>query len=252
MSDLCDKTAVELRRLIGRKDVSPVELLDSCIARIEATDSALNAVVTRSFDRAREEALNAEKAVLNGEELGLLHGLPVGIKDLEATDGIRTTLGSQLYADHVPNKDQGSVANIRAEGGIIIGKTNTPEFGAGANTRNLVFGATGNPFAPEKTCGGSSGGSAVALATGMMPLATGSDYGGSLAHTSRLLRCRWHSAITRCCCRRRPACWPVCHFLFLDQWAALLMTPIYCSKRKWVLIRMTLFQPRLIWIYLRP
>ena len=180
MSDLCDKTAVELRRLIGRKDVSPVELLDSCIARIEATDSALNAVVTRSFDRAREEAINAEKAVLNGEELGLLHGLPVGIKDLEATDGIRTTLGSQLYADHVPNKDQGSVANIRAEGGIIIGKTNTPEFGAGANTRNLVFGATGNPFDTGKTCGGSSGGSAVALATGMMPLATGSDYGGSL------------------------------------------------------------------------
>ena len=180
MSDLCDKTAVELRRLIGRKDVSPVELLHSCIARIEATDSALNAVVTRSFDRAREEAINAEKAVLNGEELGLLHGLPVGIKDLEATDGIRTTLGSQLYADHVPNKDQGSVANIRAEGGIIIGKTNTPEFGAGANTRNLVFGATGNPFDTEKTCGGSSGGSAVALATGMMPLATGSDYGGSL------------------------------------------------------------------------
>ena len=135
---------------------------------------------TRSFDRAREEAINAEKAVLNGEELGLLHGLPVGIKDLEATDGIRTTLGSQLYADHVPNKDQGSVANIRAEGGIIIGKTNTPEFGAGANTRNLVFGATGNPFDTEKTCGGSSGGSAVALATGMMPLATGSDYGGSL------------------------------------------------------------------------
>ena len=180
MSDLCDKTAIELRRLIGRKDVSPVELLDSCIARIEATDSALNAVVTRSFDRARDEALHAEKAVLNGEELGLLHGLPVGIKDLEATDGIRTTLGSQLYSDHIPNKDQGSVANIRAEGGIVIGKTNTPEFGAGANTRNLVFGATGNPFAPEKTCGGSSGGSAVALATGMMPLATGSDYGGSL------------------------------------------------------------------------
>jgi Asp-tRNA(Asn)/Glu-tRNA(Gln) amidotransferase A subunit family amidase len=140
----------------------------------------LNAVVTRSFDRAREEAINAEKAVLHGKELGLLHGLPVGIKDLEATDGIRTTLGSQLYADHVPNKDQGSVANIRAEGGIIIGKTNTPEFGAGANTRNLVFGATGNPFDTEKTCGGSSGGSAVALATGMMPLATGSDYGGSL------------------------------------------------------------------------
>ena len=85
MSDLCDKTAVELRRMIGRKDISPIELLDSCIARIEATDSALNAIVTRSFDRARDEAIDAEKAVLDGDDLGLLHGLPVGIKDLEAT-----------------------------------------------------------------------------------------------------------------------------------------------------------------------
>ncbi len=180
MSDLCDKTATELRSLIGRKDISPVELVESCIERIETTDKALNAVVTPTFDYARDEAARAEKAVLDGDDLGLLHGLPIGIKDLEATSGILTTLGSQLYANHVPEKDQGSVANIRAEGGIVIGKTNTPEFGAGANTRNLVFGATGNPFAPEKTCGGSSGGSAVALATGMMPLASGSDYGGSL------------------------------------------------------------------------
>ena len=180
MSDLCDKTATELRSLIGRKDISPVELVESCIERIETTDKALNAVVTPTFDHARNEAARAEKAVLDGDDLGLLHGLPIGIKDLEATSGILTTLGSQLYANHVPEKDQGSVANIRAEGGIVIGKTNTPEFGAGANTRNLVFGATGNPFAPEKTCGGSSGGSAVALATGMMPLASGSDYGGSL------------------------------------------------------------------------
>ena len=180
MSDLCDKTATELRSLIGRKDISPVELVESCIERIETTDKALNAVVTPTFDYARNEAARAEKAVLDGDDLGLLHGLPIGIKDLEATSGILTTLGSQLYANHVPEKDQGSVANIRAEGGIVIGKTNTPEFGAGANTRNLVFGATGNPFAPEKTCGGSSGGSAVALATGMMPLASGSDYGGSL------------------------------------------------------------------------
>ena len=180
MSDLCDKTATELRSLIGRKDISPVELVESCIERIEATDKALNAVVTPTFNQARDEAARAEKAVLDGDDLGLLHGLPIGIKDLEATSGILTTLGSKLYANHIPEKDQGSVANIRAEGGIVIGKTNTPEFGAGANTRNLVFGATGNPFAPEKTCGGSSGGSAVALATGMMPLASGSDYGGSL------------------------------------------------------------------------
>ena len=180
MPDLCDLTASELRRMIGRKDISPVELVDSCIDRIESVDGALNAMVTKSYDRARSEALNAEKAVLDGGELGLLHGIPIGIKDLEATAGIRTTSGSKLYAEHVPAKDQGVVANIREAGGIILGKTNTPEFGAGANTRNLVFGATGNPFDPARTCGGSSGGSAVALATGMVPLASGSDYGGSL------------------------------------------------------------------------
>ena len=180
MSDLCDLTASELRQMIGRKDISPVEIVESCIDRIEAVDGQLNAMVTKSYDRARAEAREAEKAVLDGEELGLLHGLPVGIKDLEATAGIRTTSGSKLYADHVPAQDQGVVANVRGAGGIILGKTNTPEFGAGANTRNLVFGATGNPFDPARTCGGSSGGSAVALATGMVPLASGSDYGGSL------------------------------------------------------------------------
>ncbi len=180
MPDLCDLTASELRRMIGRKDISPVELVESCIDRIDRVDGQLNAMVTKSYDRARAEARDAEKAVLDGDELGLLHGLPVGIKDLEATAGIRTTSGSNLYATHVPAKDQGAVANIRDAGGIILGKTNTPEFGAGANTRNLVFGATGNPFDPVLTCGGSSGGSAVALATGMVPLASGSDYGGSL------------------------------------------------------------------------
>ncbi len=180
MTDLCEMNASELRQRIGRKEISPVELVDSCIERILAVDGKLNAMVTHAFDRARSEAKAAEKAVLAGETLGLLHGLPVGIKDLEATAGIRTTLGSRLYSEHVPDSDQGSIANIRHEGGIIIGKTNTPEFGAGANTRNLIFGATANPFAPEMTCGGSSGGSAVALATNMVPLASGSDYGGSL------------------------------------------------------------------------
>ena len=180
MTSLCDLKAVKLRAMIGCKDISPTELVDSCIDRIESIDGSLNAIVTRSFERARKEAKHAEKAALDGDHLGLLHGLPVGIKDLEATKDIRTTMGSRIYSDNVPESDQGSVANIRAEGGIILGKTNTPEFGAGANTRNLVFGATGNPFSPEKTCGGSSGGSAVAVATGMMPLASGSDYGGSL------------------------------------------------------------------------
>ena len=180
MSSLCEMTATDLRHMIGRKDISPVELVEASIDRIEMVDSSLNAVVTKNYEAARKAAKTAEKSVLDGEMLGMLHGLPIGIKDLEATANLRTTLGSKLYADHVPTTDLGSVANIRNAGGIILGKTNTPEFGAGANTRNLVFGATGNPFNPEKTCGGSSGGSAVALATGMVPLASGSDYGGSL------------------------------------------------------------------------
>lgn len=180
MTELCDLTAVELRRRIGAKEISPVELLESCIKRIEAVDGSLNAMVTTCFERARDEAKDAESAVLDGEPLGMLHGLPIGIKDLESTAEVRTTFGSKLYADNVPKADQISVANVRTEGAIVVGKTNTPEFGAGANTRNLVFGATGNPFDPVKTCAGSSGGSAVALATGMVPIASGSDYGGSL------------------------------------------------------------------------
>ena len=180
MSSLCEMTATNLRHMIGRKDISPVELVEASINRIEMVDSSLNAVVTKNYEAARKAAKTAEKSVLDGEMLGMLHGLPIGIKDLEATANLRTTLGSKLYADHVPTTDLGCVANVRNAGGIILGKTNTPEFGAGANTRNLVFGATGNPFNTEKTCGGSSGGSAVALATGMVPLASGSDYGGSL------------------------------------------------------------------------
>jgi Asp-tRNA(Asn)/Glu-tRNA(Gln) amidotransferase A subunit family amidase len=180
MTDACDLTATDARRLIGVKELSPVELLESCIARIEAVDPAVNAMVTTCFDRARAEAKAAERAVRSGDDLGVLHGLPVGIKDLSATEGVRTTYGSLLYEDHVPDADERSVAAIRAQGGIVVGKTNTPEFGAGANTTNRVFGATGNPFDPALTCGGSSGGSAVVVATGSVPLASGSDFGGSL------------------------------------------------------------------------
>lgn len=179
-TELCDLTATEARRLIGTKEISPVELVESCIQRVEAVDGAVNCMVTRAYDRAREEAKVAEEMVMDCDDLGLLHGLPVGIKDLEATEGVRTTWGSLINKDTVPDADQGSVAAVRAEGAIILGKTNTPEFGAGANTKNRVFGATGNPFNPELTCAGSSGGSAVALATGMVPIASGSDYGGSL------------------------------------------------------------------------
>ena len=180
MSNPCDLSAVEARRLIGAKKLSPVELLDSCLERIGAVNPALNAIVAMDETGAKAAAKAAEAAVMRGDELGLLHGLPLGIKDLQATGGLRTTWGSLIYKDHVPERDEATVANLREQGAVILAKTNTPEFGAGANTKNKVYGATGNPFDPEKTCAGSSGGSAVALATNMLPLATGSDYGGSL------------------------------------------------------------------------
>lgn len=180
MTDPCDLTAVDARQMIGDKRLSPVELLESCIARIEAVNPIVNAMVTKAYDRAREEAKAAEDAVMQGEELPPLHGLPVGIKDLDETEGIRTTYGSMLYKDYVPEEDEQVVAAARHAGGIIIGKTNTPEFGAGGNTNNALFGPTRNPFNTDLTCGGSSGGSGVALATGMAPLCQGSDTGGSL------------------------------------------------------------------------
>lgn len=172
--------AVELRRLIGAKEVSPVEVLESCLERTKALNPALNAVTATSFGRARKEAAAAEKAVLDGEDIGPLHGLPFGVKDLQATADVLTTFGSPIHRNNVPASDSVQVARVRQAGGIMIGKTNTPEFGAGANTRNPVWGATGNPFDPMRTCGGSSGGSAAALAVDMMPICTGSDTGGSL------------------------------------------------------------------------
>lgn len=173
-------SAVEQRRLIGERQLSPVELLDACIARIEAVNPHVNAVTATCFERAREEARAAERAVQAGHPLGLLHGLPMGVKDLEATEGLLTTLGSPMYRGHVPDADNTLVARLRAAGAIVVGKTNVPELGAGANTRNAVWGATGNPFAPRLNAGGSSGGSAAALACDMLPVCTGSDTGGSL------------------------------------------------------------------------
>ncbi len=180
MDELPDRSARELRSLIGRKAISPVEIFDTCRSRIERVDPAVNAMVARDFERGRAAAEEAEAAVMRGEPLGLLHGLPVAIKDLTPTAGLRTAFGSLLYKDNVPMADDLTVARIRAAGAVVIGKTNTPEFGAGANTVNRVYGATVNPFDPTLSCAGSSGGSAVALATGMAPLATGSDMGGSL------------------------------------------------------------------------
>lgn len=180
MTELCDLSAVELRRLIGRKAISPVELLESCLRRIEAANPALNAITATCIERAKSEAKAAEKAALAGDELGPLHGLPIGIKDLNETAGLKTTWGSPIYKDYVPEKDERMVAAVRRAGAIVVGKTNVPEFGAGANTNNPVWGPTGNPFDPARICGGSSGGSAVALATSMLPTCTGSDTGGSL------------------------------------------------------------------------
>ena len=173
-------SAVELRRRIGTKAISPVELLEAAIARIEAINPSINAIAATDFERARKSAIGAEAAARKGERLGPLHGLPTGIKDLHETEGLLTTYGSPLYRSFVPDRDAAMVALVRKAGAIIVAKTNVPEFGAGANTRNAVWGATGNPFDPRLNAGGSSGGSAVALACNMLPVCTGSDTGGSL------------------------------------------------------------------------
>ena len=172
-SELCFKSAVALRRLIDTREASALEVLDAHIERIEKYDGILNAVVTRCFDRAREEAREFAGS-------GPLAGLPIAHKDLTATAGLRTTFGSPLFADNIPDEDSLLVSRIKAAGAITIGKTNTPEFGAGSQTFNRVFGATRNPYDLSRTCGGSSGGAAVALAARFLPIADGSDTGGSL------------------------------------------------------------------------
>jgi Asp-tRNA(Asn)/Glu-tRNA(Gln) amidotransferase A subunit family amidase len=180
MTEPCDLSAVQARQMIGTRKLSPVELLESCIRRVGEVNHAVNAMVAMDEERARTAAKAAEAAVMRGDPLGALHGLPLGIKDLDSTEGLVTTFGSPLFRDNVPQRDDNHIADLRDAGGIVLGKTNTPEFGAGANTRNAVYGATGNPFDPTKSAAGSSGGSGVVLATGMVPLATGSDTGGSL------------------------------------------------------------------------
>jgi len=173
-------SAVELRRLIGRRELSPRELMDACIAQIEALNPAVNAIAATDFERARDSARAAEAQVMRGEPLGLLHGLPLGVKDLLDTAGLLTTHGNVRFRGHVPARDNALVARLRTAGAIVTAKTNVPDMGAGANTRNAVWGATGNPFDPRLNAGGSSGGSAAALAAEMLPLCTGSDTGGSL------------------------------------------------------------------------
>ena len=177
--ELADLSASELTRLVARREVSPVEVVEACLARVESFNPALNAVVTLN-ESALDDARELEKAMARGEEPGLLCGLPVGIKDITPVRGLRTTYGSPLYADHIPREDALVVERLRAAGAIILGKTNTPEFAAGGNTFNEVFGLTRNPWNPERSAGGSTGGGAAALASGMIALAEGTDLGGSL------------------------------------------------------------------------
>ncbi|MBV8392418.1 MAG: amidase, partial [Alphaproteobacteria bacterium] len=157
--ELVSLSSVEMRRRIGTKEISPVELLEACLAQIKRINPAVNAVTAMCVDRARKEAKAAEAAVRRGEDLPLLHGLPTGIKDLEETKDLLTSYGSPLYRDFVPAYDNVMVGRVRAAGAVVVGKTNVPEFGAGSNSRNPVWGATGNPFNPMVNPGGSSGGS---------------------------------------------------------------------------------------------
>ena len=180
-TDLCWTTASDLVSLIRRRKVSPLEVMQAVLARIDKVNPPLNAYCTVAAEQALTAAKKATAAVgKKSATLGPLHGVPVSIKDLAPTKGLRTTWGSKIYEHHVPEEDALVVERLKAAGAIVVGKTNTPEFGAGANTFNAVFGPTRNPWNPALTCGGSTGGGGVALATGMAPLAQGSDLGGSL------------------------------------------------------------------------
>jgi amidase len=178
--DLWRKPAHELAALIGGRRISPVELLDAQLSAIERFNPKVNAIVTLAADKARDGAVRAEQAVMRGDKIGPLHGLPIGIKDVTATAGIRTTYGSPLYANNVPAEDAEAVSRLKRAGAIVLAKTNTPEFAAGANTVNAVFGATRNPWNPALSPAGSSGGSACAVASGMLPIAQGTDFGCSI------------------------------------------------------------------------
>ena len=178
--DLCFTPATELARLYRVRKVSPLEVMQAVLARIDAVNPRINAYVTVARESALAAARRATAALRRRAALPPLFGIPVSIKDLTATKGIRTTSGSKIFEHHVPSEDALEVERLKAAGAIVVGKTNTPEFGAGGNTFNAVFGATRNPWNPALTSGGSSGGAAAALATGMGPLAQGSDLGGSL------------------------------------------------------------------------
>ncbi|HEX4985488.1 MAG TPA: amidase [Burkholderiales bacterium] len=178
--ELCFLPAFELARRIRARQVSAVEVMDAHLAQIERVNPSVNAIVTLLPEAARAGARAVDDAIACGEDPGPLAGLPVAHKDLTPAKGVRTTFGSPIFRDFVPDADAIIVERLKKAGAVTIGKTNTPEFGAGSQTFNAVFGATRNPYDPGRTCGGSSGGAAVALACGMLPIADGSDMGGSL------------------------------------------------------------------------
>ena len=177
MSELCFLSATELARRLRAGELSASEVLEAHLRQIERVNPHVNAIVTLDEETARARARELDDLP---DKNGVLHGLPIAIKDLELTKGLRTTFGSAIYENNVPDEDALFVERLRAAGAVVIGKTNTPEFGAGSQTFNAVFGCTRNPYDLEKTCGGSSGGAAVGVACGMVPFADGSDLGGSL------------------------------------------------------------------------
>jgi amidase len=180
MAALHRASARELARLVRERRASAAEILEAHLAAIERANGPVNAFVTLAPGQARAAAQAVDRAVAAGEKLAPLAGVPVGIKDVTPTAGIRTTWGSELYADHVPGEDGETVVSLKRAGCVVVGKTNTPEFAAGGNTVNRVFGATRNPWDLAMSASGSTGGGAAALAAGLVPLAEGSDFGGSL------------------------------------------------------------------------
>lgn len=178
--NICFLSACEMAEKIKKQELTSLEITERIIERIEKINPIVNAYCTTTFDLARELAKKADDAVKKGEKLGLLHGIPISIKDLENTKGIRTTMGCKIYENYIPTKDDIVVKRVKDAGAVILGKTNTPSLGYKGVTDNLIFGATKNPWNLERTCGGSSGGAAAAIASGMGPLALGSDGGGSI------------------------------------------------------------------------
>lgn len=180
MTEIVFRSATSLAKAIRHRELSCSEVLEAHLQQIEGLNPIVNAIVTQTFEQARKDAAALDARFRKGDPVGLLAGLPVAHKDLAVTKGVRTTFGSPLFQDFIPDVDSLIVERLKAAGAVTVGKTNTPEFGAGSQTFNAVFGATLNPWDTKRTCGGSSGGAAVALATGMVPLADGSDFGGSL------------------------------------------------------------------------